>query len=221
MRFVDPSDKDGSVWIKTRLRILASGGGGILVCAGLEDITDQKILEKRRKNQQMKEALDAAHTDRSTGVYNKCFTEDIIRDRLCEMNGLLCMLFILDIDYLKHINDTFGHPVGDKVIETVAWLMRGRIREGDVLGRIGGDEFMGLICGLPDEAAARGMVERMLAAISQTTVNGYGISASVGCVMTEAGRENFDTLYRKADKALYHVKRNCKSNYDFYTSEND
>ncbi len=221
MRFRNLKNESESVWVKTKLRTVENSDVSSLISAEFENITTRKSLEAMRKSQAMREALEAAHRDSSTGVYNKYFTEDIIRDKLATGDGGISMLLILDLDWLKNINDTYGHPAGDMALKTVAGIMRSQFRQDDIIGRIGGDEFMALISRVGDEASARGIVERLLRCITDVNICGFNLSVSIGCVLTETGRDDFDTLYQKADKALYHVKKNGKNNYDFYTSEND
>ncbi|MGI6168047.1 MAG: diguanylate cyclase domain-containing protein, partial [Eubacteriales bacterium] len=185
-----------------------------------ENITTKKALETLRRNQALQAALEAAHKDSSTGVYNKYFTEYIIRDKLSENDGKLCLLLILDVDLLKNINDTYGHPIGDLALKKIACAMSSCLGRGDdIIGRIGGDEFMALVCGLKDEQAARELVEQLFCRISQIKICGFNLSVSIGCVLTKSGTEDFDTLYRRSDTALYYVKRNKKNDYMFYTPE--
>ncbi len=210
-----------SAWVKTRLKRLAKSPDSYCFLAQFENITTKKSLEALRENEAMRRALDAAHRDFSTGVYNKYFTEDIIRDKLASADKGYNLLLILDIDLLKNINDTYGHPVGDQVLRNVAGILRSEFRKDDIVGRVGGDEFMVLAAGIGDEEEARRIVGRLLERIGEVKVCEFNLSVSVGCVLAEPGGEDFDTLYRKADKALYHVKRNGRNGCDFYSAEND
>ncbi len=210
-----------SAWVKTKLKRLATSPDSYLFAAEFENITTRKSLEVLRENEAMRRALDAAHRDFSTGVYNKYFTEDIIRGKLAAADEGYNLLLILDIDLLKNINDTYGHPVGDQVLRNVAGILRGQFRKDDIVGRVGGDEFMVLAGGIDGEEEARRIVERLLEKIGEVKVCEFNLSVSVGCVLAEPGGEDFDTLYRNADKALYHVKRNGRNGCDFYSAEND
>lgn len=221
VRFRNKNNDSDVVWVKTKLNMLKESRFSSLFAAEFENITALKELEATRRNRVMLEALEAAQKDSATGVYNKYFTEDLISDKLACGDGSISMLIILDIDLLKSINDTYGHPVGDIVLKTIGGIMISEFRQDDIIGRIGGDEFMALISRVADETAARKIVERLLRRISETSICGLNISVSIGCVLTESGREDFSVLYQKADKALYHVKRNGRNGYDFYTSENE
>ncbi|HOA84655.1 MAG: GGDEF domain-containing protein [Clostridiales bacterium] len=215
-------DSEGEhVWFRARMKLLGYTDKSHSFAVEFENITTKKALETLRRNQALQAALEAAHKDSSTGVYNKYFTEDIIRDKLSEGDGKLCLLLILDVDLLKNINDTYGHPIGDLALKKIACAMSSCLGRGDIIGRIGGDEFMALICGLRDEQAARELVEQLFCRISEIKICGFNLSVSIGCVMTRSGTEDFDTLYRRADTALYHVKRNKKNDYKFYTPDMD
>lgn len=211
----------GGAWLKARLHIDSRNGDRLLFSADFEDITVGKTAEALRRTRALNRALEASRRDMSTGVYNKLYAEDAIRETLSLRNGSLCLLMIVDIDLLKRVNDTYGHPTGDAVILEIAHALRSQSREGDVVGRIGGDEFMALICDVRSEINARQIVSRLLKGISELSVNGFTPSVSIGCVLTFAGSEDFEALYAKADKALYHVKKNRKSSCDFYSSEKE
>ena len=220
IRFRNHDSEGESAWFKSRKAARCTDKSHIIT-ADFENITTKKALENLRRNQALQAALEAAHKDSATGVYNKYFTEDIIRDKLSECEGEVCLLVILDVDLLKNINDTYGHPIGDLALKKIAGIMSFCLRKGDILGRIGGDEFMALLCGVKDEETARGLVEQLLSRISETKICGFNLSVSIGCILTEAGTEDFDTLYRKADKALYHVKKKNKNHYVFYSPNID
>lgn len=221
LRFRGCEGEGNSIWFKTKMKLLECTDVSHTIAAVFENITTKKTLENLRRNQALQAALEAAHKDSATGVYNKYFTEDIIRDKLSESDGELCLLLILDIDLLKNINDTYGHPIGDLTLKKVADVMCSCLRKGDIIGRIGGDEFMALLCGVKNEETARELVERLLSRVAETKICGFNLSVSIGCILTEAGTEDFDTLYRKADKALYNVKRKNKNHYEFYTPNID
>ena len=115
-------------------------------------------------------------------------------------------LLMIDIDHFKSINDTHGHPVGDKVLQGFAHLVREYMRAGDLLGRVGGEEFALLLAPGADPAA---MGERLRLAVQMHTiadVPGLRYSISIGCCPAAPGAE-LDDLLRICDEALYSAKR--------------
>ncbi len=116
----------------------------------------------------------------------------------------LC-LAVFDLDHLKLINDRFGHPAGDKVLRDLATVASDSVRHMDLLGRIGGDEFVALFPN-SDLASSRDIVERMRAAIARCAVAGQPVSASFGLAQL-LDEEDFDGLFKRADTVLLKTKR--------------
>jgi diguanylate cyclase (GGDEF)-like protein len=115
---------------------------------------------------------------------------------------------MLDIDKFKNINDTYGHGVGDEVIRTVAARLAAAVRQSDVLGRYGGEEFAVV---LPDHGGdARVLAERMRAAVAAmpiaTTAGPIAVTISVGLAALHPSDGNLDQLLARADHALYQAK---------------
>ena len=129
------------------------------------------------------------------------------------------VMIVLDIDYFKHINDDFGHPVGDMVILGVTDCLRRTIGEAGILGRVGGEEFTVLLPRMPLEDAVR------LAEALRTTISGHAfgqpvdraITASFGLSANPAGTD-FDTAYNQADIALYAAKRAGRNRVEVFRS---
>ncbi|TNB46280.1 diguanylate cyclase [Martelella lutilitoris] len=124
-------------------------------------------------------------------------------------NAEALSLLIIDIDNFKSINDSHGHQVGDEVIRRTAAVLKGRIRQGDILARIGGEEFAILAPGLPQTALAD-YAERLRRACENTVIrkNGRSISItiSIGAVFTPHSDAGIDVMILHADEALYRAK---------------
>ena len=97
------------------------------------------VYENHTRN---KELLKYAQTDALTGLYNKETTEQLTDELLSEDENKSHAFLILDVDCFKQINDIYGHVVGDRVLQKFGKLLKSTFREGDILGRIGGDEFV-------------------------------------------------------------------------------
>lgn len=159
------------------------------------------------------EAIVMAETDQLTGLANRRRTLQLIDRTLAAARSTAqpMSVAIFDIDHFKAINDTFGHAAGDVVLQHVASAAQGAVRTGDVVGRIGGEEFVVI---LPGAAVfiALAVAERLRKAI-ETCPDLAGMQAatiSVG-VATLRGDEDVEALMRRADLALYEAKRNGRN----------
>jgi diguanylate cyclase (GGDEF)-like protein len=152
-----------------------------------------------------------ATTDALTGLANRRHLTAAIDTevRRARRTGRALSLAILDIDHFKRINDTHGHPGGDAVLREIARVLRETTRAGDILGRIGGEEFA-VLMPETDTAQAERACERLRAAVAGRTVALGGtvatrVTVSTGVALLSAG-EAADHLMCRADKALYEAK---------------
>jgi diguanylate cyclase (GGDEF)-like protein len=153
-----------------------------------------------------------AITDSLTSLYNRRHFSKVGEDevqRACRYGRSLSAI-MLDIDHFKRVNDTFGHTVGDQILQGVAASCRKALRGVDVLGRYGGDEFVIL---LPenDRAAAVQVAERLRKKIAhirlKTTKGQAKVTASLGVASVNCDKPSLETLLSQADTALYAAKR--------------
>ena len=172
------------------------------------DITDSVLLRKKLEN--------AAYIDALTGLYNrKHFLElaHINIERAQRLNQSIYM-GMLDLDFFKRVNDTYGHAAGDLVLMNTAAIVRQTIRAYDLLGRYGGEEFILLVTdfNLPE---ARNLMERIRENIEDNTTNYEGIRIKITCSIGLSKFEDNDTLetsVKKADIALYDAKNAGRNN---------
>lgn len=155
-------------------------------------------------------------TDALTGVRNRRYVMQALTNATAgaaRNNASLCVAMI-DIDHFKSINDTYGHPIGDVVLVDVARRMSGAVRDGDIVGRYGGEEFMIVLPGTPLVEGKR-IAERIRTRISDSLVStaAANIRVTVSIGLAERGSdEEADALVERADAALYSAKaagRNC------------
>jgi diguanylate cyclase (GGDEF)-like protein len=153
---------------------------------------------------------ELAQTDSLTQLMSRGIFMDLAKDTLAEAEERQADLVfaILDIDYFKHINDTYGHGCGDAALRHVAEIFRAVIRPEDLLCRLGGEEFA-MLLSLPREQAARAL-ERLRLQLEMSRLHYQGrrltIQASIGAVATNDCGYNLDYLYSSADQALYSAK---------------
>ena len=179
----------------------------------LRDVSDRVAMEEalRAANRRLAEQ---ASRDTLTGLYNRGYFHEVLEREMARAlrYGDVLAVIMIDLDGFKEINDQHGHATGDKVLVEIARLLRPHLRDGDVLARFGGDEFVAL---LPNtEGAAAGIVaERLRAAIGE---KGYGPDADARVTMSggiatsedvsDVERSATDVLLTRADTALYRSK---------------
>lgn len=172
----------------------------VLLLAGLG-------LRQRRRGRTL-HAL--AMTDPLTGAANRRSLERFGRAAIADARVRPLSVVALDVDHFKRINDRHGHAAGDAVLRAVAAACRRELRQADLLGRTGGEEFVAVLPGIGRDAA-RGVAERLRSAIAQlgfdTGVPGLAVTASLGVAEHRAEDADFRALLQRADRALYRAKR--------------
>ncbi|MDO4573072.1 MAG: diguanylate cyclase, partial [Clostridia bacterium] len=154
----------------------------------------------------------AASQDSMTGLLNKAAVQHEIERVLATLpEGAQAALFMIDIDTFKQVNDTFGHQQGDRTLSKIASAISDCFRADDLVGRIGGDEFLAFIVGA-DASAAHKKAARLLQAL-EFTVNDITLTASIGVVLTGGEKASYEMLYALADQAMYQGKHGGKGRY--------
>ncbi|HWM63503.1 MAG TPA: diguanylate cyclase, partial [Solirubrobacterales bacterium] len=163
------------------------------------------------RNERMQELRRQASQDSLTGLKNRRRFEEDLRVELARSrreNGEGALL-MLDLDNFKQVNDTLGHPIGDRAIEEIAGVLRSRMRETDVLARLGGDEFA-VVLPRCDAAEAQSVAEAILTAIREHVPPAHEvppITASVGIAMFGRSHDaDFESVQSRADTAMYEAK---------------
>jgi diguanylate cyclase (GGDEF)-like protein len=149
--------------------------------------------------------------DPLTELYNRrAFAESLSQSiaRRERQGGTLCLL-MLDLDYFKKLNDTYGHPAGDAALRATAEVLRRVLRKGDVPARYGGEEFVVMLPGA-SEAVAQQIAERLRATLEASAIEYAGqtlhVTASVGLAVWPDNGAQADELMTAADRALYAAK---------------
>lgn len=179
------------------------GGAGII-----EDISDKVIAEEKLKF--------LADTDELTGLYNRRYFKKAVQVELerARRYGQGFSLVMLDIDNFKSINDTYGHDAGDAVLQQVSHVLQKRLRQVDVLGRLGGEEFCMMLPGTFPEDAVH-LAEEVRKKIEETPFKVTGrdiyLTISLGVTAYREGITDVDMLLKMVDKAMYNAKDNGKN----------
>ena len=175
-----------------------------------------KLLGPRSPENALVAALrDQATKDALTGLANRRHFHSAL-ERAFDAAGdrARLALVVLDVDHFKHINDRFGHPVGDKVLAAVGATLRRELRKNDLPARIGGEEFAVM---LPhaDANEAVEVAERLRRALEALRIEDDGasipVTASFGVAMGSDSDESADALYARADASLYEAKRSGRN----------
>lgn len=146
--------------------------------------------------------------DRLTAIFNRRKLDESLHYEIEKAKRYTrdLTLLMIDIDHFKRVNDTYGHQTGDYALSTVAKILSTHIRESDILGRYGGEEFM-IICPETDQNAAFNLGEKLRNAISDYTFNTIGhLTISIGVGGFETDDDTQEEAIRKADNALYKAK---------------
>jgi diguanylate cyclase (GGDEF)-like protein len=176
----------------------------------------------RRLHRVAEELRIAAGSDPLTGLSNRRMLDEHIRlaRARCERQGSMLAVMLFDLDNFKGVNDGFGHAMGDRLLERVAQAIQRSCREQDFLARIGGDEFVLLVEGLPlplGRERALAIADKVVAAVQATAdelVPGAGVSASAGVhcwSATGSVDDPVEDLVEQADRAMYLAKRSGKA----------
>ncbi|WP_322907051.1 DUF4084 domain-containing protein [Paenibacillus sp. SGZ-1009] len=180
------------------------------------------ITENKRHEEQVHYL---AYHDALTGLMNRAAFESELSEtvQVARVNEELFSILFIDLDRFKNINDTLGHDVGDQLLRSVAQRLQSCVRDNDMVARLGGDEFTLLIRHMKDTREASVVAQRILDSMNAPHfIQGYEIIAtpSIGIALYDGEDESPITLMKKADIAMYQVKKNGKGHYRFY-NDND
>lgn len=189
--------------------------GGTATQGIVRDITEKKIYEEKLKYM-------ATH-DILTGLPNRTYFMDFLRTAIesSKRYGHLTCVVMIDLDGFKDINDKFGHDVGDKVLVKVAERLKNTVRRSDILSRLGGDEFLVLVPILKSATDAIGVGRKIVNSFREPLeMDGalYNITVSVGAAIFPQNGADAIELIKKADRAMYKVKRSGKNGFSLYSN---
>ncbi len=205
---------DGSERIVFQQAEAVRDAGRLVLLRGtVQDITERKMQELRIEY--------LANHDALTDLPNRNLLGDRIGQVIAHARrtGLHLATLVLDLDRFKFVNDSYGHPVGDALLQAVAARLKMAVREGDTVARLGGDEFVILLADLADTKTAEDVVQKILSMFIDPFVLGehaLHISTSIGVSVFPADGDSGDMLLKTADAALYSAKDKGRNGYQFY-----
>ncbi|HEY9104056.1 EAL domain-containing protein [Chitinimonas sp.] len=210
--------KSGEVftaWVQVNVARDVTGRIGDVVTL-IRDISDVKKAQER--------ILHLARFDALTELPNRPYFRELTEDALQEArrHGEHRALLFVDLDHFKTINDSLGHDMGDQLLKEVATRLSEALRAGDVVGRLGGDEFVILLRNLEDGGDASYVAQRVLERLAQPfylAEHELVVTPSLGIALYPSDGEDYDTLVRNADAAMYHAKENGRNTFRFYTAD--
>ena len=205
---------DGEAYLWYRLNYASFEGKNdqiIRMVGSAKDITDEKLEQERLRSE--------AERDGMTGLLNKTAMQLYCAAHLSKSDFNDChALFMIDTDNFKSVNDTLGHGTGDDTIKFVAENIRNVFRDTDLVGRMGGDEFMVLMSHTTREIAkdrAKRLNDRIRSDVMDNGESVH-ISCSIGIAFFAKDGEAYDSLFKAADSALYEAKESGKDCYRIY-----
>jgi diguanylate cyclase (GGDEF)-like protein/PAS domain S-box-containing protein len=207
---------DGSVhWVSNRGQVHRGPDGRADRVIGVAmNITERKLAEQR--------VAHMAHHDALTGLPNRVLLRDRIQQAIAHAHRASAQVAVLflDLDRFKTINDSLGHQLGDRLLQSVASRILVCVREGDTVSRVGGDEFVVVVPGLAastDASSVAGKILEVLASAFHLHGNDLHVAASIGISLYPSDGLDAETLMRNADTAMYHAKDMGRGNYQFFT----
>jgi diguanylate cyclase (GGDEF)-like protein/PAS domain S-box-containing protein len=205
--------KDGTEFPIEIMLSPLEGAEGILVTAAIRNITTRKKAEAQM--------IHSSEHDFLTGLPNRMLLSDRVNQaiRMAIRHKRRVAVLFLDLDGFKHINDSLGHPTGDKLLQSVGKRLVDCVRGSDTVSRQGGDEFVVLLSEEEDSEDASITAKRMLRAVAEAHFidqHDLHVTCSVGVSLYPDDGLNAETLIKNADTAMYQAKENGRQTYQYF-----
>lgn len=215
--FMDNSSQDN-------IFMLASMLASILMMTGLIYVINGRLIEELKiqaitRENLLNETKSLAEIDSLTGLYNRMKSEEILYDLQSSIktSDQSFGFMLIDIDHFKSINDSFGHPEGDKILKCLASVLNRTVRKTDFVGRWGGDEFIVI---LPEVSplVARRIAEKIKAEVAEIICHNRIITLSIG-IGIYGHQDNLHDFISDVDTALYEAKHSGRNAFVFHKKE--
>lgn len=209
---------DGSLmWVYDKGTLIVDEFGNEYFYVAITDLDEYKSKENHKQRNKDKVSMkykSESRQDKMTGLDNKDYSMKLIQKHIDSQD--YGILFMIDVNDFKQINDTRGHVVGDRVLCEFADILKAAFRDGDVIGRYGGDEFICYMSGVNKKSVAERKAADLVNKASQVAVgDGTGISISIGIVIDVVSAKDVNDLVAMAEKTLNNTKKNHEG-YSFY-----
>ena len=202
--------KQNAVWCRIRITGLTDKTGRAVRAVGA-------ILDIDAEKKKAQSLMERAQRDMLTKLYNKGSSQEYIQAVLASnVPGKMAALMIIDLDNFKHMNDTMGHLFGDALLSEVAHSIQKQFRSEDIVGRVGGDEFLVFLGQIPNTALAEQKAIQVMKAIGEMAVQELTeveLSCSIGIAVYPECGQTYHELFQRADQALYRAKNQGKGRY--------
>ena len=166
-----------------------------------------------------------SHYDPLTNLPNRLLFLDRLEQDIAhaQRDGRLLAVMFVDVDRFKQINDSFGHPVGDRLLQAVAGRLESHIQAGDTVARMGGDDFSFVLTGMRQTHDAGEVAQKILASFARDPISlgdsEIFVAASIGISIYPFDGVDTTTLVKNADAALYHAKKEGRNNFQYYAAQ--
>jgi diguanylate cyclase (GGDEF)-like protein/PAS domain S-box-containing protein len=204
-------------YVHMRVYVVRDGAGRFVRRAGvIQDVTERKAQEARIEH--------LAYHDSLTGLPNRAMLMDRLAQALSQAQRLdqqVAVLFI-DLDRFKLVNDSLGHPVGDRLLQEIARRLKATLRENDTVARVGGDEFQVVVCNVAGSVDAARIAEKLMRTLGEPFVledQELHVTASLGVSLFPRDGASGELLLKYADTALYEAKGEGRNAYRFFSPE--
>ncbi len=227
--------KDGSVInLLNRGRIVTENGEclvqGVLIASEdsyrmmnrYREELEECRAELHRKESMMDSYKNRAEQDSLTGLFNARTTRYLCEEYLATPTTMNCAMIMIDVDDFKRINDRYGHMIGDYVLTSATATIKRLFRANDIVGRVGGDEFLVLMKDVSDPAIVELRCSQIVSAfnaIQCEAMENETLGCSVGAVLSVAHNTTYETLFCSADKLMYRCKRAGGNRYTIQSVE--
>lgn len=199
-------------WCRVQYRALCDANGGPFMAVG-------KIANISLFKKEIEQLAHESKTDAMTGAYNKVAAKEMIDTYIENHSDGAHMLLLIDVDDFKKVNDTYGHQCGDEVLINVIENLRKTYVASEIIGRVGGDEFIVFIGEVKDKEQSVKKAQELKELLHRPYKSGEQIvpvSASVGVATYPEGGASYEELLYHADNALYEVKATKKGNFAIF-----
>lgn len=176
------------------------------------DVFNVIIMDITYRERILEKVYKLSEIDTLSTLLNRGALESKITSQFENPNNSSQVMILIDLDNFKYINDNMGHIVGDEVISSFGKKLKTFFKKDEIVGRLGGDEFLIYINNVPSEVCVNVILKNLLKQINYT-MNGITIESSVGVVYDKNVKYNFSELYHFVDLALYRTKNNKKGSF--------